>query len=304
LGGVFLEEKIKAARLSIFSNTLLVILKLVVGIVTHSVSIISEAIHSSIDLVAALIAYFSVQEAQKPPDELHRYGHGKIENISGTVEGLLIFVAAIWIIYEAVNKLLHGGHVTGLGWGLLVMAGSALVNWLVSAKLFRVAAITDSVALRADALHLRTDVYTMLGVFAGLLLIQITGEMWLDPVAAIIVSLFIFKEAWHLSKEAIMPLMDVSLPESEEKIIRKIINDHASEFLEFHKLRTRKAGSQRHIDLHLVVPKGTHVEEVYVLVDHMGKDIEARFPNTQVMMHVEPCKEYCEECSEAELCRK
>jgi len=298
-----LDERVKAARLSIISNSLLVFVKLMAGIVTGSVSIISEAIHSSIDLVAALIAYFSVRESQKPPDEMHRYGHGKIENISGTIEGMLIFVAAIWIIYEAVSKLMHGGHITSLGWGLLVMGGSAAVNWVVSDKLFKVADTTDSVALRADALHLRTDVYTMLGVFAGLVLIQLTGQMWVDSIAAILVSMFIFKEAWHLSKEAVMPLLDVSLPPEEEAVIMNIINEHASNFVEFHKLRSRKAGSQRHIDLHLVVPPGTHVEDVNYLVNHIGEDIEARFPQTQVLMHVEPCDKGCDQCPEGEQCR-
>lgn len=298
------DEKIKVARLSILSNTLLVVAKLIVGFVTNSVSILSEAIHSALDLLAAVIAYFSVRESQKPPDEQHQFGHGKIENFSGTIEALLIFIAAIWIVYEAVNKLLGDMEVSGLGWGLLVMGGSALLNWVISRRLFAVAKKTDSIALEADAMHLRTDVYTTVGVFCGLLLIQVTGLVWLDPLVAIAVALLIFKAAWDLLREALLPLLDIKLPEKEEEMIRQIINDHAEDFVEFHKLRTRKAGPERHIDLHLVVPRGTHVEEVNQLVNHIRQDIEVQFPNAHVLMHVEPCKDTCERCEEVEICRK
>ena len=298
-----MDEKMKAAKLSILSNTLLVLAKLAVGLITHSVSIISEAIHSLLDLVAAVIAFFSVRESQKPPDELHRYGHGKIENVSGVIEALLIFIAAIWIIYEAVDKIMLGVEVQGIGWGLLVMGGAGIVNWVVSSKLFEVAKRTDSIALEADAMHLRTDVYTTAGVFLGLLLMYITGFSWLDPIIAIIVALMIIKAAWGLTKEALLPLLDISLPEKEEAVINGIINAHAQDFIEFHKLRTRKAGPERHIDLHLVVPKGKNIEEVNFLVNHIREDIERQFPATQVLMHVEPCKDECTDCN-TETCRK
>ncbi|MHB1167656.1 MAG: cation diffusion facilitator family transporter, partial [Carboxydocellales bacterium] len=149
-----------------------------------SVSVLSEAVHSGIDLVAALIAYFSVQKASEPADEEHPYGHGKIENVSGTIEAVLIFGAAVYIINESIHKLQVGGEVEGLGLGSVIMGISAIVNWIISSRLYKVAKETDSVALEADALHLRTDVYTSLGVLIGLVAIKITGLNILDPLFA------------------------------------------------------------------------------------------------------------------------
>ncbi|HEX2970098.1 MAG TPA: cation diffusion facilitator family transporter, partial [Bacteroidales bacterium] len=184
-----MNPKVKVARLSIVSNTFLIIIKIVVGLLSGSVSIISEAIHSSMDLVAALIAFFSVRVSDNPPDSRHPYGHGKVENVSGVIEALLIFIAAGWIIFEA-SKKIFGGEIEleSIGLGSLVMLIAAVVNTLVSMRLYKVARETHSVALEADALHLKTDVYTSLGVAAGLGLIMLTGFRWLDPVVAIMVA--------------------------------------------------------------------------------------------------------------------
>ena len=159
-----MNAKVKIARLSIISNTLLIIMKLAAGILSGSVSIISEAIHSSMDLVAAIIAFFSVKVSDNPPDSRHPYGHGKIENISGVIEAILIFIAAIWIIVEAVKKLLGEKiELDSIAIGSAVMIVSAIVNIIVSRRLYKVARETNSVALEADALHLKTDVYTSAG---------------------------------------------------------------------------------------------------------------------------------------------
>src|SRR5665647_23190 len=193
---MFNYKKVSIARLSIVSNTLLIIIKLAVGLISGSVSIISEAIHSSMDLVAAIIAFLSVRVSDNPPDSRHPYGHGKIENISGVIEALLIFIASIWIIIEAVKKLFGGKiELESIGLGSLVMLISAIVNIIVSRRLYKVARATNSVALEADALHLKTDVYTSMGVAVGLGLIIITGINWLDPLIAMFVALFIIKEA-------------------------------------------------------------------------------------------------------------
>jgi cation diffusion facilitator family transporter len=204
-----MNAKVKTARLSIMSNTLLIIMKVIVGILSGSVSIISEAIHSSMDLVAALIAFFSVKVSDNPPDSKHPYGHGKIENISGVIEAVLIFAAAAMIIVEAVKKLLGAEIVLDKLWiGSLVMAVSAVINILVSRRLYKVAHETHSVALEADALHLKTDVYTSAGVAVGLALILITDIRWLDPVVAILVAFFIIRESYELMKRAFWPLLD------------------------------------------------------------------------------------------------
>ncbi|MCL4426324.1 MAG: cation diffusion facilitator family transporter [Firmicutes bacterium] len=282
------QARTAAAALSVASNSLLVILKLIVGLLTGSVSIISEAIHSGLDLLAAIIAYISIRVAARPADETHRYGHGKVENVSGTVEAILIFIAALWIIFEAVHKLFYGGAVEALGLGLLVMAVSAGANFLISAHLFRVAKATDSIALEADALHLRTDVYTSLGVLAGLGLIQITGQHLLDPLVAIVVALMIIKAAYGMTKEAFLPLLDSSLSAEEETLVRSVLGRYENRFLEFHALRTRRAGAERHIDLHLVVPGNTHVDEVHDVCDRIEAEMRGLFPQASVLIHVEP----------------
>ncbi|WP_212902312.1 cation diffusion facilitator family transporter [Clostridium polyendosporum] len=291
-----MSTKVKVARLSIFSNTTLILLKLIVGIITGSVSIISEAIHSTMDLVAAIIAFFSVKISDKPADENHPYGHGKFENISGVIEALLIFLASVWIIFEAVKKLLHPEDVGSVGLGFIVMFISALVNQIVSKKLYKVAKQEDSIALEADALHLKADVYTSLGVGGGLLLIWITGLNSLDPIVAILVAIFILKEAYELLKTAFTPLLDAKLSDEEIKVVEEQINKHDSIYCDFHNLRTRKAGSIKYIDLHLVVPENMSVKNAHDLCDIIEDDIEKILKNTEVMIHLESCKKGCEEC--------
>jgi len=290
------DEKTKVASLSVASNILLTLTKVVVGLVSGSVSILSEGIHSGIDLVAAFIALFAVKESGKPADSCHAYGHGKIENVSGTIEAALIFVAALMIIVEAIEKVQeiingNGGHVSdlGLGLGLLIMGVSALMNMIVSTRLMKVAKDTDSVALEADALHLRTDVYTSLGVFLGLLIIKITGWAIIDPIIALGVALMIIGAAVDLTKKAFAPLVDVSLPNEERTIIAEVLRLYEDEFVEFHKLRTRKAGAERHIDLHLVVAKYTPVVDVHELCDRIEHEISEKLSLTHVLIHAEPC---------------
>lgn len=284
--------------ISIVSNTLLIALKLTVGFMMQSVSVISEAVHSALDLVAALIAWYSVRESGKPADEQHHFGHGKIENVAGTVEALLIFAAALFIIVEAVHKLRGGaGTIGGLGLGALVMGVSAVVNYLVSRHLLNVALKTDSVALEADALHLRTDVYTSAGVLGGLVTIKITGITTLDPIIAIMVALMIVKAAWDLTRSAFFHILDVKLPDDEEAVIHDVMKEHSRLYLEYHKLRTRKAGHIRHIDMHLMVPKQMTVEQGHDLCHRITADIEARLPHSHILAHIEPCRKNCADCT-------
>jgi len=291
------REKTRAALLSILSNSILIILKLAVGIMMQSVSVISEAVHSGLDLVAAIIAWFSIRESGKQADDEHRFGHGKIENVAGTIEALLIFGAAIYIIIEASKKLISGTvQVEALGMGSAVMAVSALANYFVSRHLLNVARRTDSVALEADAMHLRTDVYTSVGVLAGLIAIKFTGAHLLDPIVAIGVALLIIKAAYDLTRKAFFNILDIKLPDDEEQIILDVLKGHPGEVLEFHKLRTRKSGHIRHIDMHLLVPKGCTVDEAHRLSHEITRQIEQRLPDSQILVHIEPCREECDCC--------
>jgi len=217
------QRKTWVALLSVLSNTGLVVGKLIVGLMIGSVSVISESIHSGVDLLASVIALYAVRTSGKPADANHPYGHGKIENISGTVEALLIFFAAAGIIYEAVHRLLHPKPLDMPLPGLVIMAISVVANVLVSRQLAKVGKETDSVALQADAWHLRTDVWTSFGVMAGLTTILAVHRYlpsvhidWLDPVVAIAVALLIVHAAWQLTLDSARDLLDVSLPADEE----------------------------------------------------------------------------------------
>lgn len=283
---IIMNAKVKVARLSILSNTLLIIMKLTVGIISGSVSIISEAIHSSMDLIAAVIAFFSVKVSDNPPDSRHPYGHGKVENISGVIEALLIFVAAIWIIFEAVRKLLGEEIVLESIWiGSLVMVISAIANTIVSRRLYKVARETKSVALEADALHLKTDVYTSIGVAVGLALILITGIEWLDPVVAILVALFIIKESYSLLNKAFTPLLDSAWSVDEIEDLERKLNQME---VNYHSLRTRVAGNYRFIDIHVEIPETESVGSAHKYCDMIENELMEDYENLSVTIHVEP----------------
>jgi cation diffusion facilitator family transporter len=282
------NKKVLTARLSIISNSSLILLKALVGFLTGSVSIISEAIHSTMDLLASVITYFSVKISDRKPDEEHPYGHGKFENISGVLEALLIFIAAAWIIYEAIQKIIVHEKIEQIEWGFIVMLIAAIINFIVSRNLYKVAKEYDSIALEADALHLKVDVYTSLGVAIGLLLIWITGYYFLDPIVAILVALLIIRESFILLKTAYAPLLDTKLPDEDIEIIKKAIESKNIGNISFHQLRTRKAGHLKYVDLHLEVPQEYSVMESHDICDAIEKEIESKIKNIEVSIHVEP----------------
>jgi len=286
--------------MSVMSNSMLVVFKITVGLFSGAVSILSEAIHSGVDLVAALIAFFAVRASGKPADEEHTYGHGKFENLSAAIEGLLIFFAAGWIIYKAINKLIFPEPVDNIQWGILVMGVSAATNLVISRQLFKVGKETDSAALMADGWHLRTDVWTSAGVALGLAFYMIgrwyfpgLNLEWIDPVIAIGVAVLILRAAWELTSEAVTYLLDASLPEEEEKAITLIINKLNPQVLNFHNFKTRKAGSERFVEFHLVVNKDLTVKQAHDICDDITVKIKMQFPKTEVMIHTEPCLDEC-----------
>lgn len=281
-----MNAKTSIARLSVLSNTTLIIMKVTVGIISGSVSIISEAIHSSMDLIAALIAFFSVKVSDNPPDRRHPYGHGKVENISGVIEALLIFAASILIVSEALKKIFgEPAELESVWIGSLVMLISAVVNLIVSRKLYKVARETNSVALEADALHLKTDVYTSAGVAAGLGLILITDIKWLDPVVAILVAIFIMRESYFLLRRAFSPLLDTAWGDKDIKILEKKLNDMN---VNYHDLRTRAAGNYKFIDVHIQLPETESVGKAHNYCDKIEHELKNSYKNLTVTIHVEP----------------
>lgn len=290
------KKKANAAKLSIISNTSLVILKLIVGIVTSSVSVISEAIHSGLDLIAAIIAYIAVKQSNNPPDEEHNFGHGKIENVSGAIEALLIFLAAALIIWEAFDKLYHPNAMPKVDLGIAVMGLSSIVNWFISCRLMKVAKETDSLALEADAWHLRTDVYTSLGVLVGLVLIRITNQPILDPIFAIGVALIIIKAAYDLSSQALEDLLDKKLPDSEEMILKEVIQERCPKVIDFHNFRSRKAGNRRFVEFHLVLPNQMTLQEAHYICDKIEEALIEKLDTVEVLIHTEPDENTAKPC--------
>jgi len=286
--------KSRAARISVLSNTTLVVGKLVVGLAIGSVSVLSEAIHSGMDLVAALIAWWAVKASSAPADDEHPFGHGKFENLSGAVEALMILSAAAWIVIESVRKLAHPTPVQSVGLGIAIMGVSAVVNLFVSSWLMKVGRQTDSVALVADAWHLRTDVYTSFGVMLGLVITWVAGWAfprrslhWIDPLVALLVAVFIVRTAVQLTLGAVSDLLDRRLPLEEVGQIRKYLTSR-SDLLGFHDLRTRKAGPWRFVEVHLELPPEMTVRDSHSIAHSVSVDIQGQFPSTSVIVHVDP----------------
>jgi cation diffusion facilitator family transporter len=299
------QRKERVAILSVASNSSLVLFKVIVGVVIGSVSIISEAIHSGMDLLAAIIAMFSVKTSSLPADDRHPFGHGKIENISGFVEALLIFIAAFWIVFEALKKLNSSQVIEYAGWGVVVMFFSSGVNYIVSRKLFQVGKKADSIALQADAWHLRTDVYTSAGVMAGLGIIWIGHEFspasdirWIDPVAALFVAVLILHTAYNLTVRSFRDLLDVKLPPEEEDYIRGIISLQPVIY-GFHQLKTRKAGHVRFVEFHIKVDPQMSVLDSHGITKTLKQNIRKKFTDCVITIHIEPCDGECSAVCEA-----
>ena len=287
-----------AAKLSILVVIGLIALKVVVVVITGSISILAQAVDSFLDLFAMLVVFFAVIVANRPADETHPFGHGKVENIAAVVQAVLIFAAGGLIIYSAVRRMVVGVTVELTEAGIGVMLVSIIASIFLSRHLLKVSQATDSIALEANARNIAVDVYSAAGVLVGLVAIRFTGLTILDPIIALTVALLILKAAYDVMRKSFGGLVDVRLPQAEESIIRSCIMEHSGEMVAFHELRTRKAGSQRYIDLHLVMPKDASVAEAHRMCDHLEQDIETQLQhNTSVIIHVEPCSIECEQCS-------
>lgn len=282
-------RKRRAAALSIASNVTLIVLKLAAGVVTGSVAVVTEAVHSGIDLIASVVAYVSVRKAGEPADETHRYGHEKIENLAAAIEGMLILVGSAIIVFESLRRLIRGGTVEHLGFGIAVVGFSAVANLLVSASIARTARATSSPALAGDAAHLRTDAYTSLAVLGGLALVELTGAAWLDPVVALLVAGAIVQAGVRLLLGSSRVLVDEALPGEE----RAAIHDEVVAFgnrgvVGYHQLRTRRAGARRYVDLHLQFEAGTSLEQAHEIAHLIQDAIAERLRGADVLIHLEP----------------
>jgi len=278
-----------AAAVSVVSNSALILLKFVAGSITGSVSILTEALHSSIDLIASVVAFFSVRKAEEPADEDHRYGHEKIENVSAAIEGMLILVGSAVIAFEAIRRLIDGSPVGSLGIGIAVIAFSLVANVAVSTFIARRARETESPALEGDAAHLRTDAITSAGVLAGLVLVQTTDETWIDSAVALAVAAVIVVSGVRIITRSTRVLVDEALPAGELDAIREAVRGMGPRGVAgYHNLRTRRAGTRRYVDLHVQFRAGTTLEEAHAIAHQLQDEIGGRLRGADILIHLEP----------------
>jgi cation diffusion facilitator family transporter len=275
----------------------LIVVKVVVGWLTGSISVLAQAADSLLDLFAAIITFSAIRIAAKPADTEHPYGHGKVEDIAGAGQGILIFVAGGLIIYAAINRIIEGSTVELAEAGVAVMAVSIVASIFLARHLLRVARHTNSVALEANARNIATDVYSASAVLVGLAIVQFTGRYIIDSAIAIAVAIYILKVAVDTIRRPISGLLDEKLPPSQEAAIEESVNKHSREIAGFHALRTRRAGSQSYIDLHLVMAGDISLERAHQICDQIEDEIESSLHEASVTIHCEPCDNECEQCS-------
>lgn len=282
--------KARAAALSVASNTTLIALKVIAGIATGSVAVLTEAAHSTMDLIASIVAFVSVRKAGEPADAGHPYGHEKMENMAGAIEGALVLIGAAIITYEALLRLVHGGRVHTIGIGIAVIMVSAVVNLVVSRIIGRRARETGSVALEADALHLSADVASSAAVLVGLVLVAFTKAEWIDPAVALVVAFGVAFAGVRILIRSTRSLVDEALPEDELEWIRLTIREVGAQrgVVAFHKLRARRAGARRYVDLHLQFDVGTTLEAAHATAHELTGAIRDRLTGADILVHVEP----------------
>ncbi len=290
-----------AARLLLISVLGLFGLKVAVGVITGSISIWAQAVDSSLDIFAVVITFLTVGFSVKPADHEHPFGHGKVEDIAALIQAVLLLSAASTIIYSAIRRIMLGEviHLTEAGIGAMLV--SMVVSILLSRHLFKVARDSGSMALEANANNIRGDIYSTGGVLVGLTIVRLGAFFGLDldiidPVIALVVSLVILRATYRVGRMAFSGLIDVRLPSAEEDLIVSTIKAHSGQLAGFHELRTRKAGNQRFIELHLVMPKNANVEEAHRMCDHLEQDLGNRLRHASVTIHVEPCSIECDQC--------
>ena len=289
-----------AARLSIFTALGLAIVKLLTGLFTGSLAVLTSAIDSLLDILMSGINMMAIHHAEQPADDRHPYGHGKFETLATILQSIVIALSGGWIIYEAIQRMIVPSPLRQTGIGIVVMCGSMAASFLISRHLRKVAKATDSSALKADSLHFSMDVYTNLALLVGLVLISRFDLPWLDPVMSILVAGYILFESINLLRHGLRDILDEQLPETVRNEIEALINDHKHELFGYHNLRTRRAGSQKLIDFHLTVCKHLSVEEAHSITDYIEKKIGEHIPGTDVTIHVEPCRRH--ECPGREAC--
>jgi cation diffusion facilitator family transporter len=295
------NPKLRAASFSICGALGLAVAKLIIAVSSGSMAVMASAVDSLLDILMSGVNFMAIRHAEQPPDQCHPFGHGKFETLATLFQALVITGSGGWIIYEAIQRLIEGRHLKGLDQGIGILAFSAVISWFIARNLSRVAKQTDSSALAADSLHFRMDIFSNLGLMAGLLLVRWFQIDWLDSALSILVASYILHEALQLIKRSMTDILDQQLPDEVQQQIHELISSHQGAWANYHGLRTRRAGSIKIMDFHLEVCKEMTVEEAHKLSDELEKRIEKDIPGADIIIHIEPCKS--KDCPGEEHCQ-
>ena len=279
------------AWLSIAAAVVTILLKGIAWWLTGSVGLLSDALESFVNLAGAIMALAMLSLAASPADDKHAYGHGKAEYFSSAFEGFLILLAAVSIAYTAIDRFLHPQEIEAVGVGLLVSVVASLINLFAARELLKAGRAHNSITLEADAKHLMTDVWTSVGVIIGVGLVWLSGWLWLDPLIALVVAANIVWTGWHLMSRSASGLMDAAIPAEQIASIEVVLSKYRQQGLDFHALRTRQAGRQAFISLHVLVPGEWTVQRGHDVVEDIEADIRATVPFSHLTTHLEPIED-------------
>lgn len=280
---------VRLMLLSVAAAIVTIALKLGAAVITGSVGFLSDAMESVVNLAAALVGLWAVRLAARPADLGHHFGHGKAEYLSAALEGALIFVAAMAILWTSIQRLLEPVPIEEAGLGLALSAVAAVINLVVGLTLLRVGKRERSIALAADGHHLLTDVVTSVGVFVGIALVAIFDWMILDPIVALLVGVNILYTGYGLLRRSVTALLDAAVPPEDLVHVKQVLEHYRSvEPVDFHALRTREAGRQRFVYVHLLVPDDWTVKRGHDLADDLVVDIAEALPGSHTFVHMEP----------------
>jgi len=282
-------KKIRAARLSVVTASLLTLIKLVTGITTGSMAVLASAVDSVLDILMSSINFYAIKKAEEPADECHPFGHGKYETLATLIQAFVIAISGSWIIFEAARRLIQGSELRSIEGGVVVLVISIFASFAISRYLRMIAKQTDSSALEADSLHFSMDVYTNAALAGGLLIIQFTGLTHIDPILSILVGGYIIVEAFKLVRHGMRDVLDAELPPAVLDNVNRLLDDFRENLVDYRNLRTRRAGSQKFMDLEMIVCRHMSLEDAHEIADELENKIKAEITGSDITIHLEPC---------------
>ena len=282
------RKKLGVICFSIGTALFLTVFKFAVGILTNSLGLIASAVDSLMDTLVSSVNFIAVREAGKPADKEHLYGHGKIESLAGLFQSLLISASGLYLVFEAVKRLIRGVELTHVPAAIVVVAVSMVLTFILIIKLKRVAEETDSIIIGTERLHFTMDLLTNSGIIAALVLVRFTGSSVWDLAVAVMVAGYVLKQSFGILKKSVDELLDRSLPAEEQREIERIILTHDPRIVGFHNLRTRKIGSQRFVDFHFEIRGEENFSRAHELTEAIILHIKERFPGADVTVHFDP----------------